>query len=367
MTRRKSVAIILALAVAVTTLTACGSGKENKGEYTLLIGNTSDSVLKNPINQIAEEADYFGKENLTVEYETLTETGSFEALSAGKVDSLFVEVITPISYGVQGADITIFGGTLSGGMIAVCRTEDAEELSDVEKWRGKTIGAIQYSRTEVLARHVLKDNYGYEIDKDIFIKNVEDYASVQLGVVKGNVDIGLVPSYYADGATDSGLTVLFPLTHLEEDYVCCRQSAYTKKLEENRDAYVALLKAQIKAYKDYTLNEDKAVELLAKNSGESEDYIRTYVYNKETNGNRKYNPDPNYNGILNVYNTMAEVEYILADRPLADFTDISVYADALKAVIEENSGDAFYESMWDYFVEHNNEYPDFEKTYGNYL
>ena len=74
-------------------------------------------------------------------------------------------------------------------------------------------------------------------------------------------------------------------------------------------------------------------------------------------------PDPNYNGVRNQYETCIEQGFVKTPRPLQDFFDISVYADALKAVIEENPDEQFYKNMWKYFVAHNDHYSDFDKKY----
>ena len=62
---------------------------------------------------------------------------------------------------------------------------------------------------------------------------------------------------------------------------------------------------------------------------------------------------------------MLEQKYVESDLTLDKFTDLSVYADALKKVIAENPNDSFYTDMRDYFKENNNEYPNFDNIYGD--
>lgn len=149
-----------------------------------------------------------------------------------------------------------------------------------------------------------------------------------------------------------------------KNYVCCRQSAYSKNLEVNREAYVAYLKGQIKAYKDINDDEEGTTKSLSAATGETEDYIYNYVYDYDASAHRTYNPDPNYNGCNAIYKTLLEWKYVESDLELSDFYDLSVYADALKEIIEENPDDDFYKDMWEFFKENNNEYPDFDSLYG---
>lgn len=275
----------------------------------------------------------------------------------------FAQMIPPVSYGAQGADVTLIGGVLSGGMVAVVRPENYDELKDLNNWKGHSIGVIQMSTSEMVTKYVLEKDYGYDINNDLEYTLIEDYPSISLGVQKGNVDIGFIGSQYIDSAKDQGLVVLTYLDDLLPDYVCCRQSAYSKKIEESRDAYVAYLKGQIKAYKDIKNNEDETVVGLAKETGESEDYVRDYVYNYEGSAHRSYNPDPNFNGTNAIYHTLLQWKYVESDLDLSNFFDITIYADALKEVIKENPDDNFYKDMWKYFKENNNEYKDFESKF----
>ena len=358
---------VLIMALFVSVLSGCGktSSEKEEGKYTLNVGTSGNSALVNPLIQLAEEKGYFAEYGLTINSTKLENNGSimYDALSVGRIDAAYQQMIPPVSYGAQGYDVTLIGGVLSGGMVAVVRPEDYDELVDLKNWAGHSIGVVQMSTSEMVTRYVLQKQYGYDLDADLKYTLIEDYPSIVLGVQKGNIDIGFIGSQYVESALDQGLVVLTYLDNILKDYVCCRQSAYSKNLAENRDAYVAYLKGQIKAYKDINSDEETTVASLVKATGESEDYVRDYIYDYEASGHRSYNPDPNYNGTNAIYQTLLEWKYVESDRTLSDFYDISVYADALKQIIEENPGDKFYEDMWTYFGENNNEHSDFESVY----
>ena len=367
---KKYISGITALILSAVSLTACGSAgasKEEKGaSHTLNIATSGDSALVNPLVQLAEEKGYFKDYDLSVKYSKLGNAGAemYDALSVGRVETAFAQAVPPISYGAQGFDVTLIGGVLSGGMFAVTRPENYDELSDIKNWVGHSVGVIQMSTSELTTRNALKHDYGIDPDADIKYVMIEDYPSISLSVQKGNVDVGFISNNYVESALDQGLVVLTELYDIKKDYVCCRQSAYTQKLNEDRDAYVSYLKGQIRAYKDINTDHEATKKFLSEATGESEQYIEDYVYDVEKSGHRTYNPDPNYNGVEGLYEIMLEQNYVDSDLTLDQFYDISVYADALKQVIAENPGDSFYTDMRDYFKANNSDYPDFENIYG---
>lgn len=367
---KKIITGFAALALAATAFTSCGKKNDDpqkEGNYTLNIATSGDAALVNPLVQLADEKGYFKENGLKVEYSKLGNPGAemYDALSVGKVEAAFAQAVPPISYGAQGYDVTLIGGVLSGGMVAVTRPENYEALKDVKNWKGHSVGVIQMSTSELTTRNAFKHDYGLDPDTDIKYTMIEDYPSISLSVQKGNIDIGFIASNYVESAIDQGLVVLTELYDIKKDYVCCRQSAYSKNLEKNRGAYVAYLEGQIKAYKDINTDHESTIKSLSKTTGESEQYIDDYVYDVEASAHRTYNPDPNYNGVQGLYEIMLEQKYIESDLTLDQFYDLSVYADALKNVIEENPGDSFYTDMRDYFKKNNNEFPDFDKIYGD--
>jgi NitT/TauT family transport system substrate-binding protein len=364
---KKGIGVLLAISIAAVGLCGCGKSDTSTADngYKLNVAITSDSALTNPLIQLAEEKGYFEQYDLTLSKTTLelANSGLFDALSIGKIDTNFTQLIPPLSYGAKHADVTLFAGTVSGGMCIAARADEAESLSNLDNWKGKKIGVIELSTSEMVSKYALENDYGYDIENDLEYVLIDNYPDIITAVQKGNVDIGFIGSAYVETASAANLSILFPLTALQDDYVCCRQTAYSKSFEENRDAFVAYLKGQILAYKDYREDEQGTITALAKATGETEDYIYSRVYDEETNADTTYNPDPNYNGTLSVYETLVRWNYIEDGTDLSEFYDLSVYADALKEVIAEYPDDTFYQEMWTYFEEHNDQYPDFGNTF----
>lgn len=368
----RRVVLLLVVIFTVWSFTACSKEEDKEAgsysnKYSLNVVTSATSALSNPLVQVAKEKGYFSDYDLSIKETPLETNGVFEALSIGKVDTTYGQLIPPLSYGAQGADVELFAGTISGGMCVITTKEKAEELKDLKNWKGKNIGVIQLSTSEMVTKYVLANKYNYKKGTDINYTLIENYPAIVLAVSKGSIDVGFVSSEYLESALDQGLEYLFPLTEILENYVCCRQTAYKKSFEDNKDAYVAYLKGQIRAYKDLTTDEDGTVKSLVKETGETDDYIRSFVYDYEANANRKYNPDPNYNGTLAVYKTLVDWEYVEDGIELSTFYDLSVYAQALKEIIEEYPQDSFYKDMWTFFEENNNNYPNFKETFAEYI
>ena len=356
---KKSSFLVAVSIILASVFFGCKEKKASEEYYSFNIAVTANKVV-NPLIQIAQEKGYFEAYRFKPNYTTLEMIGTPEALIAGKLDAAYQQVIPPISYGAQGADLKIFAGTLSGGMEVVARKADAELLRDPKNWKGKTIGVIHLSTAEMISKAALGNDYGYKVGEDINYRIIDGYPSISSAVAKGTLDIGLITSEYLEAARSIGLEHLFHLTHMQKDYVCCRQYAYGPSFAKNKDAYKAYLKGQIRAYKDYITNPEESVKSLARLTGEDIDYITRYIYNKDTNGDRSYNPDPNYNGVLSIYEILSDWNYIETNAKLQEFFDIDLYASALKEIIQEFPNDSFYRDMWKYFLENNNKFPGFD-------
>lgn len=354
---------VLAAGITVAVICTGCAKKTAEKKLSLNVGKFTSNSMLNPLIEIAMSRGYYDEYGLDVNVNNVDRSGAFESLSIGKIDVTYSEIIPELSYGAQGSDVTIFAGTLSGGMAVMANKTVAEEVRDIHNWKNKTIGVKLLSTSEMISKNVLQTQYGFKIDEDVKYKFFDGDESLLAATTKGAVDVAFVSSNYVDSATAQGAVYLFPETTLKKDYVCCRHTANGTNLQKNRDAYVALLKGEIRAYKDYLTDEKGAVAAVVKSSGQTEDYVKRYIYDKETSQNTSYNPDPNYNGVEGVYSVLLGWNYVKSQRPLNEFFDISVYADALKAVIKQFPDDTFYRNMWGYFTANNNLYPDFSEKY----
>lgn len=337
------------------------SSKKAVAKYSLKMGYQTSSPFISPLVQIAEEKGYLDEYGLKIERQVVDRSGSFEAVSIGKLDFITFEIVPHLSYGAQGADEIIFGGTLTGGMTVFSRKKYADELKnpkDLSNWKGKTIGVKLLSTSELVSKSVLREQ-GFKIDDEIKYKFFDGNESLIAATVKGQVDIAFISSFYVDTAKAQGLVYLYPEVELQNDYICCRQVSNGTSFKKNQEAYKALLKGEIRAYKDYLTDEEGAVATIQRATKQDAQFVRDYFYNPETSQGQKYNPDPSYNKVLSDYEIMLDWNYIPHGIPLASFYNIDLYATALKEIIQEFPNEKFYKDAWDYFLVNNNKYPNF--------
>lgn len=347
----KTAVFLMMTAAAFAFLDSC-SGKqrpENGGKdpipFTILY---SSNVIGIPISTIAKEQGYYEEEGLAPEYIILN-SGAIESLSIGKADVNSETLIPPLSYIAQKADLRIIGGAKAGGSLIVTKPENAEKYALLENWGGARLGTVRLSTSEMASRYALgKLGFNMNADdpgQDISFVEIESYPNIIEGVRKGQVDIGFINFEYQNAARDLGLTILFPMTHMYPNYVCCRQTAYSKSLDTKREAHVAYLRAQIRAYKDYVEQPDAIVSLLAKASSQEEDYVRSLLYSTEWNGGRTYHPDPDSKRIKEVWDTLIQYRYIPSDVPFEDAVDCTIYRDALREILARYPDDPLYQKL----------------------
>lgn len=337
--------------------------KDDKEYYSLLIGKDAASNSLVPINELSVAKGYVEKYGLKVKFQPVARSGLFESVALGKLDASTQDVMANLSLGARGGDIVLYGGTMAGGQAVLAYKDFAELAGDVNNWKGRTIGCLMGGTSEMISKRALLEIYGLNPEKDVHIKLFDSYESLLAGASKGVIDVALMYNSYVDTALKLGLVYLFPVTNWKEDFVCCRQMAYGKKFHENSEPYKRWLKALILSYKDYRFDEEGTLELLNKVSGQDIAWLRSTIYDKKTTQNLSYNPDPNFNGVKEYYETMIKYGILKTDRPITDFFDISVYAQALREVSKEFPEEPLYKEMWTYFRKHNNQYPGFDSDY----
>ncbi|MBP5603526.1 MAG: ABC transporter substrate-binding protein [Treponema sp.] len=363
---KKFVNIIGVVSMMVSSLMCLNCAKKkvsDSNSYKLTQGKQATSAFISPLVQIADEQGFLAEYNLKVETQIVDRSGAFEAVAAGKLDFLTFELVPHLSYGAQGADEILFGGTLTGGMAVMANKNVADEVRDIKNWKGKTIGVKLLSTSELVSKYVLREEYGFKIDDEVKYKFYDSNEPLIAAVSKGAVDIAFVSASYVESAESQGVVYLFPEVDLQKDYVCCRQVANGTAFKNNQEAFKRLLKGEIRAYKIYIEDENLTVASITRATHQDEDYVRRTYYSPETSQGARYNPDPNFNGVLGDYQILLDWDYVPKGLELHNFYNISLYADALKEVIAEFPDEQFYKDMWNYFIENNNQYPDFDKTY----
>ena len=337
-------AFSLVLVLALGLFAGCSKKTGETSKLTIVL---SEDVTSTPLIGIAREKGYFQEYGLKVESVTIDSgaTSSIETLDMGKVDIVPTGIIPSLSYGAQGSGVKIIGGTATGSNIIIAKPELAARLRNdpnFEQWKGLKHGTVRLSTAQVVTRYAL-EKYGFDMNKDLTFIEIDTYPNIIEGVRKGEVDIGYVAAEYAQRLAEQGLEVVYPMTRLLPDYVCCRISVSKNAYENKRPALVNFLKGEIRAYKDYTEDHDGTMKLLAAASRQGEPYVYNVLYNPDTYADRKFNPEPNFNGIRNMYETLLELGYTRhIGIPVEDFVDISLFREALDEILDEYPNERAY-------------------------
>lgn len=347
MKKIKLISILLTGALAVSIMAGCGSS--NAGSSSS--GGEGDSSGKLIDVSFAVGADGFGgllpviaaygntDEEFGLNFELQNITSASDTLAAvqsGKVDIGGYSAPAPLLSISQGTDFEIVGGMMSNyeSLIVLPENEDlwkgelTQELLD-----GKKIGVNRTNSGDIALRAYLAEN-GIDLSAIEYVE-LDSPASVVEAVKKGSVDAGIVNGGFYKTAETTGLVnVRFIKDIIGSDFICCRLIASPDKVAENRELYVNISKALIRAYELYRSDEEKAVNLgaeyITKEKGEIK-YI-TYEY-----GDLGLSPDPNIKGIVNYYNGMKLSGYIDPDTDvkIEDHIDTSIYEEALNSLLEE--------------------------------
>ena len=354
---KKNFLVLVALSSILTF--SCREKKAEKAAgplYSLTFAKGASGHALNPLFELGKR--YFPEYDLQVNVVPLEREQIFESESIGKVDGAYNDLAFPLKYGGTGGNIIIYGGAMNGGMALLANPKVAGQNPDIKNpanWKGLTITVQPFSIGEIISKAALKKTYNLEPEIDVKYKIIQGQPEELAAVQKGNADIVIIGPDFVETGKNMGLTYLFPLVALEKDYVCCRQTANCDKFKSDREAYLRLLKAHIRAFKDYkTGNKLELVKEMSGTSGVDENWVYDYLYDTEKTQGRSHNPDPNFNGSLAVYETLG------LNRPLTEFFNIDVYAQALTEIRKEFPKDSFYKEMWDFFISHNNRYPDFK-------
>ena len=341
---------------------SCNSKKEKKAELATLIFSNSSGSAYTPLYNISVADGLTEKYGLKPKIELIDD--SMGPLQTGKIDGRINNLTKPLIAGGNGADIYIFVGTMGGGHIVYANKKIADKVRDPKNWKGYKVGLAIQVTSQLVLNSFLKEAYGYTND-DIDFKYLDSDPAPIGACSRGEVDITSVYYSQRESAESQGLVEIAELVDYTPDYACCRQAANGKSFRKNRQLYVAWSKGLIEAWKIYNNDENRTIEIIQEITHQDEEWVRNHIYDAKGTAHITFNPDPYYNGVLKQYRISVDQGYINKEhpRPLEEYFDISVYADALKEVIAEHPGDQFYKDMWAYFVAHNDKYPGFAEKY----
>lgn len=335
-------------------MAGCGEKEEASSEKVTLKVGMLGTDIKTACYILANELGYFEEENLDVQFEKVNSLpDGVTAVSMDKIDILPYGVIPSCSFISQGTDVVIFGGTISEGSEGISLEET--KITSLDQLKGKKIGCFRMETGHMVLKGLLRDA-GIEDGKDVDFIYLDSQQSIVEAVKKGEVNLGIVNTGFGYVAKQGGLNVAFQVGEFEADFPCCRQTASRTAVTEKRDALVRLEKALLKAYAVYLNEQDTAIELLAKYSGQEESYVKAVMYGTDDYDNAMIvSLDPNKKKVSDFYEVMKANGDIANDTEydINDYIDTSIYQDALQLLIDAGEDKELYEQLMKEFLKNN--------------
>lgn len=315
------------------------AASDSKGSLRVL---TYNNVVGHIDSVLAYAAGYYEDEGLDIQMTyNNSNPDNIQALLQDKADLVSAGATAVLNYIDQGSDIVIIGGQMSEGATLYSLPERADEFSELSDATldGKKVGVTRLSTGDIAFRKVLKDK-GVDLSKIDFVE-LDSQATVVEAVKKGEVDLGVAFLTYRQSAEAQGLT---PVSYLDgEDewpgFICCRMFTTREKLEENRDAYVAALKANIRAYALLKTDEDQTVKYALQELETDEETVRGQVYEY---GHIGFDPNPDVKNTEAFFQAMVDIGYSEGNVDIKDYIDPTVFEDALNELLQEEPDNEVY-------------------------
>lgn len=315
------------------------AASDSKGSLRVL---TYNNVVGHIDSVLAYAAGYYEDEGLDIQMTyNNSNPDNIQALLQDKADLVSAGATAVLNYIDQGSDIVIIGGQMSEGATLYSLPERADEFSELSDATldGKKVGVTRLSTGDIAFRKVLKDK-GVDLSKINFVE-LDSQATVVEAVKKGEVDLGVAFLTYRQSAEAQGL---IPVSYLDgEDewpgFICCRMFTTREKLEENRDAYVAALKANIRAYALLKTDEEQTVKYALQELETDEETVRGQVYEY---GHIGFDPNPDVKNTEAFFQAMVDIGYSEGNVDIKDYIDPTVFEDALNELLQEEPDNEVY-------------------------
>jgi NitT/TauT family transport system substrate-binding protein len=307
---------------------------------------------------IALDQGYYAEEGLNV-VSTPVNSGAtidtFTALLTGKLDLitggssmgnlLSIELDHPT---------VIIGGLLSGQGALMIRPGDEERWQqwDTANLAGRKIAVRRVQSSDTVLRGLMLEK-GIDLTQIDFVE-IDSYPTGIVATAKGEVDAVSVAHSSIYNAEKQGLKIFKYLGEEMVDLPCCRITASTELIKKYRNEYVGFLKSNIRAYKLFKTDNEKALEIAVKHLEMDEERIRRelFGYGYEY-GYGNLNPDPGKHRMEELYDICTDIKYLNGGKDLDEHYDVSLYEDALNAILKEYPNDPFYEEMKQVFIRDN--------------
>jgi NitT/TauT family transport system substrate-binding protein len=271
----RTVAGIVALATALTGLTACGgsSGKAaSSGPVTLRLGYFPNITHATPV--VGEAKGFFKEKlgsNVTLETKQFNAgPAAVEALFSGAIDATYVGPNPTVNawQKSKGQAVKVVAGAASGGVFFVTKPT----ITSPEQLRGKKIATPQLGNTQDVALRYWLKQHGLNTTKegggDVSILP-QDNATAVTAFQTGAIDGAWVPEPNASKMVAAGGKILVDERDLWPDkkFVITNLIVTTKFLKEHRDVVKNLIAGQVEANKFINEHPEDAQKVVSEQIG----------------------------------------------------------------------------------------------------
>lgn len=351
-TRSKMIAIFVLIVslIATASLSAFAaekktSEKKNLEEIKLAYNPATGNIL----GFIAIEKGFAAEEGLKITLVPFSNsTDALNALQAGKVDvAVSFGTAAPLTFVTKGADFTIFGGYVSGGMPVYAA--QSFEYKDMKSFVGKKIAVARMYTPDIVWRGAMM-KAGLDPQKDCTIMEFKKPSDVLEAVKSGKADVGVGTNSTHLQSLAAGLKTITWTNELDPMHVCCRPVGRTKWIDENPELLKAFLRAWIRSEAFLIDNAKECVKLNERYLKLDEEQSRVMLL--ETN--QVFESDPKGNGVRYMWELLGKLNYAeTAGIDIEDHLNVTLYKEALDELTAKDPKNPHYKKFGTRFASYN--------------
>lgn len=303
----------------------------------------------NILGFIAIEKGFAAEEGVQLELVPFSNsTDALSALQAGKIDiAVSFGTAAPLVFVTKGADFTIFGGYVSGGMPVYARPDF--EYKGLESFVSRKVAVARMYTPDIVWRGAMM-RAGFDPQKDCTILEFKKPTDVLEAVKSGKADVGIGTNSTYLQSVAAGLKTLTWTNELDPMHVCCRPVGNTSWITESPDVVKAFLRAWIRAEAFLIDNQEECVKINQKYLKLDEAQSREMLL--ETN--QVFESDPKGNGVRYMWELIGKLEYAKTDGlNIEDHLNATLYEEALRELRARDPENVRYKEFEERFARYN--------------
>ncbi|WP_094603500.1 hypothetical protein SPSIL_010640 [Sporomusa silvacetica DSM 10669] len=298
---------------------------------------------------VAKEKGFFEQEGLDVELFQFTNSGEgLNAIKAGKLDAGAFGTSAPQVFIAKGTPFVDIGGMQSEGHAVVTKPENAPQYSNLQGFVGKKVATVRLATGDAVWRAAMS-KAGIDWKTQVTIQELDSPAAVLEAVKKGAADVGLVWVPFSEMAEQQGLQIVSWSSEYMPGHVCCRVVALEDKIKDNKEAYIRLSRASIRAYDFYINNQEETLDIASKYVKLDRELLRKATYS----GHIHSIPDPDKKGFIAFWEAMKAAGYIQSDIDISQHVNTEIYKTALDQLSQREPQNSTYQKLAKDFVINN--------------